>query len=72
MFWRGSLLLNQLPVSILWGIDLCKEIFKQLVKVSHGNPLPDRTLVQYRMFRIFMSHMKGYHNAMNGSVNWDH
>lgn len=69
--------MNQLPISILWGTDLCRIILRQLIKVSHGNPLPDRTLVKYRMFRIFMSHIKAYHNAMGwlcqlGLFNSDH
>lgn len=65
-----SLPLNKLIISAPWGTDLCKEIFKQLIKVSHGNPLPDRVLVQYRLLGIFMSHIKGYHDAMNGFANW--
>lgn len=67
---RGSLLWNQSLISILWGTDLCKGNFKQLVKVSHGNSLPDRILVKYRMFWIFIPYIKEYHHAMNVLPSW--
>lgn len=68
--WRGRLLWNQLLTSNLWGTDLCKGIFKQPVKVSHGNSLPVRILVKYRMFWIFIPHIKEYHHALGILDNW--
>jgi hypothetical protein len=72
--------LNQLLMSILLGSNLCKRIFKQLIKVCHGNPKPDilkwRTAcfecskVKYRMFWIFIYHIKEFHHAMDVLANW--
>lgn len=57
-FCGSSLLFKQLPILILWATDLCKEIFKYLVKMPRGNPGPGKTFVKYRMFGIFMFHFK--------------
>lgn len=71
-FWRGSLLWTNYQYQSR-GELTCKIFFQttqQLIRRSYAYSLPVGTSAKYRMFRIFRSHIKKYHNAMGSSVNW--